>query len=94
MFLHFVTKPNYGELQIILDSALKQGEISPYQYADITDRNRVFAKKEPLYYCRGFCDYPKLSDEHKKKISVRRRSIGLNPQKAKCGTFKKSFIIY
>lgn len=93
MFLHYVMMPNYNELQVVLDTALKNKEIEPQFYADVTDRHRFNNNLTPLYYLRGYCDYPTLSVEEKKIISDNRKRIGLKPMVAKCGMFKKKFLI-
>ncbi len=81
LFLHFDSDTLNKTLQPILDSALKQKEISPGFYSWIIDRHRTNFGAKPIYYenFNGCENYKSLAEEKKRTVSENRKKIGLKP---------------
>ena len=81
LFVHFEADSLNFILQPILDSALKQKEISPGSYSWIIDRHRTNFGAKPIYYenFNGCENYKSLAEEKKRTVSENRKKIGLKP---------------
>ena len=56
-------------------------------------RHLISGGDNPIYYEWGWCTYFDLSDEKKKIVQEKRKSIGLTTKSVKCSTFGKRKII-
>jgi hypothetical protein len=81
LFLHFDYDTLNKTLEPILDSALKQKEMSPGFYSWIIDRHRANFDVAPIYYANfnGCGNYKLLTEEKKKLVFENRKKIGLKP---------------